>query len=493
MRSTNVYMEAWQASPLALVTLDAAGKVESANPASEHILARKLEALQGMQLLGFAHQLDRAALQSMLDEASAGRTPGRQEIRFLSPSDEDQVTGFSVAPMIDGDGRVICVLRDLSKERVYRPQLLHTERMASMGKIASIVAHELNNALAGAMGCVELASAGADPHISDLLLTTRKELQRASTLVTDLKEYARVEDGMSDHIEVATTIHRSIQLHKFIFSGCELTTTIEDGLPPVRGNTNQLIQALLNLLRNAEDAVCALESDGPPAIHVAAIVKDDVVLIDIVDNGPGILRDARAIIFEPFYSTKAAGSGTGLGLTVVQTIAAAHGGRVEILDTPGGGATIRLLLPYLDGAAVGELEPRTDRDMGPDLQGVRVLVADDEPTIRDILRRAFHFHGAEATTVGDAQAAIAAVTKSDFDLLLLDARMPGGGGAEAFRQIQGLRPELARKTVFMSGELSLNMAEVVGEGYAAIVQKPFLIEQLMHTLIDVIHSEASDD
>jgi PAS domain S-box-containing protein len=486
-------MEAWQASPLALVTLDTSGKVESANPASERILARKLEALQGMQLVGFAHQLDRGALQSMLDEARAGRTPGRQEIRFLSPSDEDQVTGFSVAPMIDGDGRVICVLRDLSKEKVYRPQLLHTERMASMGKIASIVAHELNNALAGAMGCVELASARADSHITELLLTTRKELQRASALVTDLKEYARVEDGMSDHIEVADTIQRSIRLHRFSSSGFELTTTIEDGLPRIRGNTNQLIQALLNLLRNAEDAVGTLESDEPPAIHVAAVAKDDVVFIDIVDNGPGILREARATIFEPFYSTKAAGSGTGLGLTVVQAIAAAHGGRVEILDTPGGGATVRLLLPYVDGVGATAPEPSRDRVMGPDLQGVRVLVADDEPTIRRILRRAFQLHGAEATTVGDAQAAIAAATKGDFDLLLLDARMPGGGGAEAFRQVQALKPGLARKTVFMTGELSLDMAEVVGEGYAAIVQKPFLIEQLMHTLIDVIHSDASDD
>ena len=122
-----------------------------------------------------------------------------------------------------------------------------------------------------------------------------------------------------------------------------------------------------------------------------------------------------------------------------------------------------------------------------------MLVADDEPTIRDILKRALQLYGAEATTVGDALATIAAATKSDFDLLLLDARMPGGGGAEAFRQLQTLRPGLALKTVFMTGELSLDMAGVVGEGYAAIVQKPFLIEQLMHILIDIIHSDASDD
>ena len=484
-------MEAWQASPLALITLDTSGKVESANPASERILAKKLEALQGMRLVGFAHQLDRGALQSMIDEARVGRTPGRQEIRFLTPSDEDQVTGLSAAPMIGGDGRVICVLRDLSKEKVFRPQLLHTERMASMGKIASIVAHELNNALAGAMGCVELASTSADSHIADLLLTARQELQRASALVTDIKEYARVEDGMSDHIEVADTIHRAIRLHRFSSSGFELTTTIEDELPRVRGNTNQLIQALLNLFRNAEDAVGALESDGPPAIHVAAIAKDDVVFIDIVDNGLGILREARATVFEPFYSTKAAGSGTGLGLTVVQAIATAHGGRVEILDTAGGGTTVRLLLPYADDERTPE--PPMDRLMSAGLQGIRVLVADDEPTIRDILRRAFQLYGAEATTVGDAQAAIAAATKGDFELLLLDARMPGGGGAEAFRQMQALKPELARKTVFMTGELSLDMADIVGEGYAAIVQKPFLIEQLMHKLIDIVHTDASDD
>lgn len=213
----------------------------------------------------------------------------------------------------------------------------------------------------------------------------------------------------------------------------------------------------------------------------------------VIDNGPGIARDARAMIFEPFYSEKAAGFGTGLGLTVVQTITSAHGGRVEILDTPGGGATVRLLLPYLEEVVATELASPVDRTMGSDLQGVRVLVADDELTIRDMLKRAFQFYGAEATTVGDAQAAIAAVTNSDFDLLLLDARMPGGGGVEAFRQVQALNPELARKTVFMSGELAFNMAEVVGKECAAIVQKPFLIEQLMNTLIDIIQAEICDD
>jgi CheY-like chemotaxis protein len=189
-----------------------------------------------------------------------------------------------------------------------------------------------------------------------------------------------------------------------------LTTTIEGELPRVRGNTNQLIQTLLNLFRNAEDAVGVMEQDRPPAIHVAVAANGDVVFIDIVDNGPGILREAHATIFEPFYSTKAAGAGTGLGLTV-----------------------------------------------------------------------------------GDALATIAAATKGDFDLLLLDARMPGGGGAEAFRQLQTLSPGLVLKTVSMTGELSLDMAGVAGDGYAAIVQKPFLIEQLMHTQIDIIHSDASDD
>ena len=99
------------------------------------------------------------------------------------------------------------------------------------------------------------------------------------------------------------------------------------------------------------------------------------------------------------------------------------------------------------------------------------MVADDEPTIRDILRRALHVHGAEATAAGDAQAAIAAVTKSDFDLLLLNARMPGGGGAKVFRQIQALRPEPARKTVFMSAELSLNMTSKRHQSRAHIQQR----------------------
>ena len=189
--------------------------------------------------------------------------------------------------------------------------------------------------------------------------------------------------------------------------------------------------------------------------------------------------EKRAAIFDPFYSTKPKGEGTGLGLTVVQAIAAAHNGRIEIHDTPGGGLTFRLVLPY-EEVTEEPAKPVTEQvDAKFDLAGVRILIAEDEKSIRRFLQRLFERLGADATLVEDATRAIDTARREDFDVLLLDVRMPGGGGVEAYRRIREMNPQLARRTVFMTGELSTEMIQIVGQEYAGVLQKPFKSDELM--------------
>jgi PAS domain S-box-containing protein len=479
-----MYAEAWAASPLAILTLSAEGEITSANPASERVFSLASAELVGSLLVDFAHRLDRGALQHMLDEVRQGRVPSRQEIRFETPGRGEVVTGLSLAPTEDRQGRSISVLRDLSKEKAFRPQLLHTERMATMGMMASVVAHELNNALAGAMGCIEMAE-GDPGDTADLLRTARSELERASILVKDLKEYARVEDGMSDHIDIASLCARTQRLHFFHRTDVALVVSVPAHIPALRGSTNQLLQALLNLIRNAEYATPS--TGESPTIQLRATAQADVVWIDVIDHGRGISQEQRGLIFDPFYSTKPAGSGTGLGLTVVQAIAAAHGGRIEILDTPGGGATFRLVLPV--AAQSRQPPPPPPRIVVERMDGSRILIAEDEPAIRKFLKHFLERLGAELVLVADGQAAVNAVREADFDVVLLDLRMPGMGGVAAFRQIRDVKPHLAKKTVFMTGEFSLEMTEIVGHDYAAVVHKPFKAEELAAVLHGVIRGD----
>jgi len=470
---------AWEASPLAILTLDKAGLVQSANPAAERIFSIGQATLQSTPLTRYAHGLDCGALQLMLDEVRAGRVPTRQEIRFETPHRGEVATGLSLAPSAEHAGWSIAVLRDLTKEKTFRPQLLHTERMATMGSIASVVAHELNNALAGALGCVDVAI--QQPRDAESLLqTVRSELLRASLIVMDLKEYARADEGLSDHIDIPKLCARLSRLHGFHDSNVDFSLDVAEGMPRLRGNANQLIQALLNLVSNAEHAAASNRLGEQPRVRLSAAKLADVVHIDVADNGCGVPAKERVAIFDPFYSTKPAGEGTGLGLAVVQAVAAAHSGRVEILDTPGGGATFRLILPVSEFGEQSRIDESVVAERG--LAGVRLLIAEDEAAIRSFMQRALGQWGAEATVVEDAGQAIDIVQREDFDIVVLDVRMPGGGGVEAYRRIVDSKPNLASRIVFMTGELSAEMAEIVGQDYACVLQKPFTLESLRRAI-----------
>jgi PAS domain S-box-containing protein len=477
-----LYADAWKASPLAILTLDEEGVIFSANPAAERIFSMEEDGLKDAPLTRFVHRLDGGALQAMLDDVRGGEIPNRQEIRFETPRRGEFVTGVSLAPTPEHQGRSVAVIRDLSKEKAFRPQLLHTERMATMGSIASVVAHELNNALAGALGCLDEAEPNA-PDYDGLIDTAKNELLRASEIVKDLKEYARVDDDLSDNIDISELCHKFARLHKFHSNKVRLNLDIAERLPIVRGNSNQLIQALLNLVLNAEYASTAAGLEDESHVDVSAERHADVIHLDVVDHGPGIPKDKRGGIFDPFYSTKPVGEGTGLGLTVVQAIAAAHGGRVEILDTQGGGATFRIVLPVVEVSRRPAVQMPKRAASSADLTGVRILIAEDEESIRRFLGRAFERMRADATLVEDATEAIEAARSEDFELLLLDVRMPGGGGVEAYQRIREMKPELARRTVFMTGELSVEMNEIVGKDYVGVLQKPFMLEELVEAMV----------
>ena len=492
--NNQITRQAWEASPLAILTLDRQDVIRFANPAGVRIFSRAEESIVGQRIADLTHPLDRLALTRMLEVAREGGVPSRQEMRFRRPDESDITTGFSVAPGEDDNSYTVCVIRDLTNEKALRPQLLHTERMASMGLVASVIAHELNNALAGAIGCLELIQPKISSSESELFETALQELHRSTEIVGDIKGYARSEEGMGERVsipELILSFDRLQRYHTEVNGSPALTFEVAANLPDLEGNKNQLLQALLNLVRNAEDAV-----RGLPTKRQQILVKierhNDIVRVSVIDHGPGIPEDLRGRLFEPFYSTKAAGAGTGLGLTVVQSVAAGHGGRVEIVQTPGGGSTFQLLLPTCAShtpPAIKKPEAPAPKGLSP-LHGTKILVADDEHTILQILSRVGASVGAETVVVGSADAAIEALKQQDFDLVLLDVRMPGGGGPAVFRFITEQARHLVTRTVFMTGEPSSELNSVRGSGYFAILNKPFRIATLKDVLEKALLGDA---
>ena len=490
--------QAWEASPLAILTLDRKDVIRFANPAATRIFGRDEDSLVGRRIEDLTHALDRLALRRMLESARDGKVPTRQEMRFSRPGKSEITTGFSIAPGEQGRSNyTVCVIRDLSSEKVLRPQLLHTERMASMGLVASVIAHELNNALAGAIGCLELIQPKIAESESELYETALQELQRSAEIVGDIKGYARTEEGMDEQVDIPELMKSLERLHRYHAGSdgmSELQVVVPKEVPALEGNKNQLLQAILNLVRNAEDAVKGLPRRRQ-LIEIGVAQQNDVICISVVDRGPGVPENKRGRLFDPFFSTKAAGSGTGLGLTVVQSVAAGHGGRVEVVDTPGGGATFQLLLPMATGRRSVSAKKSVastssvDKDSSP-LRGARILAADDEQAIRRIMSRVAAGVGADIVIVGSAGAAIEALKEQEFDLVLLDVRMSGGGGPAVFQYMQDFAPRLVPRTIFMTGEPSLQLSQVRGGGYAAVLTKPFPIAELKALLAKTVSDNA---
>jgi len=233
-------------------------------------------------------------------------------------------------------------------------QVLHTERMASLGKLAATVAHELNNPLSGILSCAKLAERELGSHelppaaraeIEENLHLVERECSRCGSIVKNLLLFARhVTDGEMATVDVAQVVERSLMLvrHRLEISSIKLERRIPPGDFTITAHAGQLEQALVALLVNAVEA---MEEDGDGVLTVGLAAVDGQLEITIADTGVGIHPDVLPHIFEPFFSTKNVESGVGLGLAIVYGIVQRHGGTIDVQSAAGQGTTFRLRLP----------------------------------------------------------------------------------------------------------------------------------------------------
>ncbi len=272
-----------------------------------------------------------------------------------------------VMPEVPSEGAgIVCYFRDLryvrrlEQELADQSHILHQDKMMSLGRLAASIVHEINNPLAGILNYVRLMIRRLDkPHIDEVLIdkfrrdldVVFRETERCSKIVSNLLLFSRKSEPVFGDVDIRELIDRCMLLsgHKLELSRIQWTVTVEEGLPNIRGDMNQLQQALINLIFNAIDA---MPDGGRLQIEAAAAVSADAVILTVTDTGTGIAPDVLPHIFEPFFSTKAEGYGVGLGLSTVYGIVERHGAKIDVQSTPGKGAAFSLWLP-VDGAAQG--------------------------------------------------------------------------------------------------------------------------------------------
>ncbi|MCU0671657.1 MAG: MASE1 domain-containing protein [Myxococcota bacterium] len=343
-----------------------------------------------------------------------------------------------------------------------------TQRLEGLGLLASGVAHDFNNILAAIRVNAELLERRArDAEQAHLVGEIDHAVARASELCRQLLAYAGRTPTPLGPVSLPSVIDDVCRLASpSIPKDVRLEIDAPDDLPSVNGEASQLRQVLLNLVLNAVDAIGARKG----TVRVEARAEDELVRLVVEDDGDGMDPDTLARIFDPFFTTKS--KGRGLGLAAVAGIVKSHEGTLDVTSTPGRGTRFELVLRRAKEALAQTVEPAAAPAKKTSL---RVLVADDEAPIRDVVRLTLELEGHAVECVADGELAVERVRTGEFDVVLLDLTMPGHGGVEALRAIREGRPTMG--AVLMSGydESQLAHDEV-------FLAKPFTIDALLDAL-----------
>ena len=356
--------------------------------------------------------------------------------------------------------------------------ILESSRLASIGKLAAGMAHEINNPLTTVLGLSQLLMAKQLPEqVSEDLKIISSEAERAAKIVKNLLLFARKTEPEMRYLDVATVLRRAQELKTSDFKAKNMTiiNEIPPDLPGTMVDEQQLIQVFINILTNAEQA--CLESHGCGQLNIKAESSPEWIRISISDDGPGITPENLDVIFEPFYSTKEVGKGTGLGLSICYGIVRQHGGELWVESEPGNGSTFYIQIPIVaqDGTTPAPtLDPATVSTLTKHL-----LVVDDEPHLGNLLVRSLEM---EHYTVDLAEGGVDAVRKlssTDYDCILLDLKMPGMSGQELFHLIEASDQKAAGKVIFITGDTSdADTHEFITGLNNPVVLKPFQLDDI---------------
>jgi nitrogen-specific signal transduction histidine kinase/ActR/RegA family two-component response regulator len=406
---------------------------------------------------------------------------------------------------------------ELADSERLQQELVQAQKMEAIGQLVSGVAHELNNPLASIVAFSQLIR--RDPrlpedlrHDADLLV---QEADRTRRIVQNLLDFARQRPPERHPTPLRALIKSVLDLQAYSInaSRIDVELDIEPDVPPVPLDRAQMQQVLLNVTLNAIQAMHTASDRGRLSIHVGTHGKGAtrVARIAVSDDGPGVPDEHRDRLFVPFFTTKAPGEGTGLGLPVSFGIIAAHGGRLRHEPGPEGrGATFIIELPLSGGSPVetgvaagsGVAKVANLPDDGGthiaslDASGrrKRVLVLDDEPSIRRFLAKALQNAGYEAVLASDGREALAILGEGSVDAMMCDHRMAGMTGTQVFEAAVAIRPELAGRFVFMSGDVLNPELRDFAEAYGiGLLAKPFDLESVGRTVRELISRSREDD
>jgi signal transduction histidine kinase len=394
-----------------------------------------------------------------------------------------RVLRITAAPFAERAGRVVLLVEDVTEQRIMEAQLIQNDKMASIGQLVSGVAHELNNPLTSIAGLTELLlERELHPDVPrEHLRVIHDQADRAGRIVRNLLTFAR--KGVPEKTPVdlndvaartALLIVYEMQLH-----GVELEEALSAEPVVVLGDRHELQQVLLNLITNAVQAVSGLPPGAQRKITITTAREEGQAILRVRDTGPGVAPQHASSLFTPFFTTKAAGQGTGLGLSLSYGLVKAHDGELSYEPPPEGGAEFRVALPLHDAPAE-PLEPAPP----PPRMGRRVLVVDADPAVHRLVNALLSPEGIEVETARAGEQGLRLAGEKAYDLIIADARATAGATELFVHALAAAVPSsMDRLVVTYTGQAE--PADLLPDRPVPHARKPFNLRDL-HALASQI-------
>jgi PAS domain S-box-containing protein len=494
-----------QSRDLVMIT-NSAGAIEYVNPAFESLTGYSRQEVMG-QTLGIlkSDQEPGELYEEMWDTVLSGNV-FRGIVMDRKKNGETFIAEKVMTPMVDERGQIthfISTARDITDRRKLEAELQQVHKMDALGQLAGGVAHDFNNLLMVISAYAELtldALGVKDPlrqNVGEILTASR----RAADLTRQLLAFGRKQMQSLQVLDLNAAIGEvSRMLPRLIGEDIQLTFIPDASLGRVKADPMQIEQVVMNLAANARDAMprggkltietANMHLDDEYLQRRAVVPRGDYVLIAVTDSGVGIASEHLAHIFEPFYTTKDPGKGTGLGLATVYGIVKQSGGFIWVYSEPGLGTTFKIYLPRVHAELADKPEP-AGSSKSPDGCETLLLV-EDETAVRESEREFLARHGYTVLQARDGEDAIRISRSYDdpIHLMITDVVMPVMGGAEVAEQMSWERPEM--KVLFVSGYAENT---VLAHGKIDVknrfLPKPFSLRALGRKVREVIDQKAA--
>ena len=403
------------------------------------------------------------------------------EVRYKKADGEEFPCSLS-SRRIDyrGDEVIVSSIFDLTERKASEEELerqremLHqSEKLSALGELLAGVSHELNNPLSVLLGqAMMLQETATEPATNVRAEKIGNAADRCARIVKSFLAMARQEPSQAEPVDLNVIIEEALEVTGYSLrtAGIELILRMAKELPPVMADADQMRQVFTNLIVNAQHALEDVAAPRQLKIITSFRKARGQLVVKIKDSGRGVSADVRSRIFEPLYTTKEVGTGTGMGLALCHRIIEAHGGSIELESRHGAGAAFAIRLPVADREQVSrpKLEAGEKRT-----GGYQVLVVDDEFDVGQIISDVLGHGGHSVEVAQSGRVALEKIKRQRYDVVLSDIRMPGMDGPSLYQAIQDTRPEQIEGLAFITGDtLSPRVKEFLDASQRPYLEKP---------------------